>query len=110
MLTATEPLYRSMEFERGVTEQAAKGVVDPSGLIEHAEIRARSLSGEYVSDPMLIAAGRDRRRDVREELADARNHLLWDTQAHLEDEDRAHENLIALRHICLAYSLLEERP
>ena len=107
-IAATEPLIRSLEFERGVTQQAAKGVVDPSRLIEHAEIRARTLSGEYVCDPMHIAVGRDRRRDVREELADARNHLLWDMQAHLEDEDRSERSLLALRHIAYAYTLLEE--
>jgi hypothetical protein len=101
-------MFRSIEFERGTTHQAAKGATDPSRLIEHAEARARTLCGEYVRDPMHVQTGRDRRRDVREELADARNHLLWDTQEHLEDEERAHRNLIALRHIALAYARLEE--
>jgi hypothetical protein len=101
-------LYRSLEFERGVTQQAAKGYVDPSNLIRHAESRAERLSGEYVADHMHVAPGRDRRRDVREELADARNHLLWDSQAHLEDEERATSNLRALTLICMAYKELEE--
>ena len=103
------PLVRSLEFERGVTEQAARGAVDPSRLIAHAENRAGgALAGAYVRDPRLVAVGRDRRREVREELADARNHLLWDSQTHLEDEQRCHENLIALRFIALAYDRLME--
>lgn len=107
-MTVTAPLLRSLEFERGVTAQACKGVVDPSMLIEQSERRAQTLSGEYVCHPMHIAPGRNRRRDVRQELEDARNHLLWDTQEHLEDEDRCAENLIALRHIALAYTRLQE--
>lgn len=103
-----EARYRSLEFERGVTEQAARGHVDPSSLIEYAERRARTLSSEYVSDPMHIAPGRNRRKDAREELADCRNHLLWDSQAHLDDEEHAASNLRALRLICMAYHELEE--
>jgi hypothetical protein len=103
-----DPLIRSLEFERGVTQQACKGVCDPAKIIEHSENRAAVLSGEYVSDPMHVATGRDRRREVREELCDARNHLLWDTQEHLEDEERAAENLVALRLITLAYNRLLE--
>jgi hypothetical protein len=106
---AAEPLLRSLEFERGVTQQASKGYVDPSDLIAHAEHRAQTLCGEYVRDPMHILPGRNRRRDVREELADARNHLLWDSQEHLEDEERAHENLYVLRLIVMAYDRLVER-
>ena len=104
----TEPFYRSLEFERGVTHQAAKGVVDPSRLIEHAENRARVLSGEYVRDPMHIAPGKDRLREAREEAADMRNHLIWAMQERIEDEDFAHRARFALRHICLAYDLLTE--
>lgn len=102
----TEPLLRSLEFERGVTEQACKGIVNAAPIIDHAEIRARNLSREYVSDFMWIATGRDRRHDVREELADARNHLIWDMQQNIEDEQRAWQSMRALRHIALAYDLL----
>ena len=110
-MSVVMPLIRSLEFERGATEQACKGVCDPSRVIAHAENRAGGyLSGQYVRDPMHVATDRDRRREVREELADARNHLLWDMQTHLEDDERCHADLIALRHICLAYTrLLEER-
>lgn len=107
-MDVTQPMIRSIEFERGATEQAAKGVMDPSRLIQHAETRAHSLSGEYVRNPMHVAGGRDRRRETREELADARNHLLWDTQHYLGDEDRVHRNMIALRHVCLAYRALTD--
>ena len=102
------PFVRSLEFERGGTHEACKGYVDPSDLIEHAEIRARTLSGEYVRDPMHIATGRDRRRDVREELADARNHALWDAQAHLEDDERRERTLRGLLYIALAYREFQE--
>lgn len=98
-------LPRSLELERELTNEAAKGAVDASRLIEHAEARASSLSGEYVPDPMLIAPGRDRLRDVREELADARNHLCWWLQAHVGDE-KADDALIGLRFVCLAYDRL----
>jgi hypothetical protein len=105
---AGEPLVRSLEFERGITQQACKGITDPARLIEHAEHRAQTLHGEYVVDPMHVRQGLDRRREVREELVDARNHLVWDTQEHLDDEDRAAENLITLRLICLAYARLSQ--
>ena len=108
MATTTEPLYRSLEYEKGATEQACKGVVDPSALIEHARWRAQTLSGEYVRDPMLIAPGRNRRHDGREELTDCLNHLLWDSQEHIEDEERVHRNMQAIRHVALAYECLKE--
>ena len=102
------PLVRSLEFERGGTHEACKGHVDPSDLIEHAEIRAQTLSGEYVHHPMYIATGRDRRRDVREELADARNHALWDAQEHLENDERRERTLRGLLYIALAYREFQE--
>ena len=74
-LGVSVPLIRSLEFERGITRQACKGITDPSRLIEHAEHRAQTLHGEYVVDPMHVRQGLDRRREVREELVDARNHL-----------------------------------
>ena len=106
--TTTEPLYRSLEYEEGATQEACKGVVEPSALIAHARWRAQTLSGEYVRDPMTIAPGRNRRHDVREELADALNHLLWDGQEHIEDEERVHWNKQAIRHIALAYDCLNK--
>lgn len=96
-------LRRSLEFERGVTEQAARGAVDPSRLIQHAEQRIQLHSGGYTRDPMRVAPGRDLLRDAREELADARNYVLWAMQERLEDEDLCHELLIGLRFIALAY-------
>lgn len=104
----TEPLLRSLEFERGITQQACKGITDPSGLIEHAENRARNLSHEYVQDHRWIQAGRNRRRDAREEFVDARNHLVWDTQTNIEDDERAYENLIVIRFAVLAYNRLRD--
>lgn len=96
---------RNMEYEREATREAARGVVDPTPLIEFSEVRACRLSGEYVTDPMLVAQGRDRRRDAREELSDCRNHLVWWLEENHGD-DRAHDAFLALRHVALAYDLL----
>ena len=108
MTVTAEPLIRSLEFERGGTREACKGYVDPSDLIRHAENRAERLSGEYVTNPMHVATGRDRRRDVREELADARNHALWDAQEHLEDDERRERTRRGLLYIALAYREFQE--
>lgn len=109
MSATTKPLLRSLEFERGTTEQACKGVVDPSEIIAKAEFRAQQLSGEYVHDPMWIQPGRDRRREAREEALDFRNHILWDCLEHIEDEDRCLENVRALGKVCEAYELIKDR-
>jgi hypothetical protein len=96
---------RNLQFERDVTEQAARGYVDPRSLICHAETRARSLCGEYVTNPMLVLQGRDRILDVREELVDARNHIVWWLEDNLDDPTAA-QKLHALQLICIAYAAL----
>lgn len=98
---------RNLLFERDITRKCAEGVADPTGLIQHAETRARTLSQEYVHHPELVQVGRDRIQDVREELADARNHLCWGLEEHLED-GHVRRWQIALRHIILAYQALED--
>lgn len=97
--------HRNLAFERDVTHEAARGYVDPAALIAHAETRALALSGEYVPDPMLVRIDRDRPRDVREELVDARNHLVWWLEDNLEHPTAA-QKLYALRLICLAHNVL----
>lgn len=101
---------RSLDFERGFTELAAKGVANHEPIRIHAESRALRLSGEYVPDPMLVQTGRNRLRDVREELADARNHLCWlaEERQAAGDDDGAHAAAQALRHVILAYDVLRE--
>lgn len=96
---------RNIDFERDVTHLCAKGVCDPSELIEHAESRAQRLSGEYVSDPMLVTMTRDRPFEAREELVDSRNHLVWWLEDHLDDPTVGRKQ-DALRLIILAYQLL----
>jgi len=96
---------RNINYEREATREAARGVCDPSPLIEFSEARASCLSGEYVTDPMLVAQGRDRVRDAKEELSDCRNHLVWWLEENHGDE-KAHDAFFALRHILLAYDLL----
>jgi hypothetical protein len=106
-------MRRILEFERAATYNAANGYCDPERLIVHAETRAHHLSGEYVNDPMDILPGRDRLRDVREELADGRNHLVWwlqERQQNDPDDDRIDLALEALGYIALAYDRLSEEP
>lgn len=98
---------RNLAFERDITHHAARGLVDPNPLIAFAEARARGLSGEYVPDPMLIAPGRDRARDVREEIADARNHLVWWLEENLE-HPTAPRKLRVLQLLCVAYTELQD--
>lgn len=97
---------RSIESEREITREAARGVVDPEPLIAFSEVRSGGiLSGEYVRDPLLVQLGRDRLRDFKEELSDARNHAVWLIQEQAGQE-RAHSVFQALRHVLLAYDLL----
>lgn len=98
---------RNVAFEREVTEHAAHGAVDPKVLIRRSERRAASLSGEYVKDSMDVALGRDRLLDTREELEDARNHLVWWLEENPEHE-KTHDALIALRFFALGYDRLLE--
>lgn len=103
-----KPRRRNLEFERDITQHAARGVADPAALIQHAEVRAGgALARQYVSDPMTIAVDRDHIREAREELPDARNRIVWWLEDHLED-DSASKKIEALRLICVAYELLKE--
>lgn len=97
---------RNIQFERDITHHCARGVVDPAELIEHAEARAGGhLSSEYVTDPMLVRTDVDEIHDASEELADARNRLVWWLEHNLNDPT-VHFKQNALRHIILAYQQL----
>lgn len=102
-----EPVRRVLELEREATEEAAKGAAYVAELILHSETRANSLSSKYVPDSMLIRPGRDRARDVREEIADARNHIVFHLQEHPEDP-RNERFLQGLRYLALAYNFFED--
>ena len=102
---------RNIPLERGTTRLAAKGVADPDPIIEHAETRAHNQSGEYVADPGKVAP-KDWLREIRAELADARNYLVWwltelactgqgDSPAGVDMQR-------ALRHVIIAYQLLSD--
>ena len=98
---------RNLDLEREFTHDAAKGIANAEPLIEFAETRAISLSRKYVSDPMRVLLGRKRLRDMREELADCRNHGVWWQEENLGvDEDRDHLVRMAQRHVAIAYDLL----
>ena len=105
-IVSATPTRRNLELEREITEEAGRGACSVTRLVEHAEVRALRLSGDYVDDPMLIRPGRDRLLDAREEAADARNHLVFWMQEHLGDE-RSQDALIALRFFALAYDWLD---
>lgn len=100
------PRRRDIDLEREITQQAAKGYVDPERIIALSEYRAEALSGEYVDDPMLIQPGRDRLKDGREEALDARNHLVWWLCENIGDE-RGPRILRALTYFMLAFQELE---
>lgn len=102
-----EPTRRVLETERELTRMAAKGIVDPEPLITHSETRCQQLSGEYTPDPMLLATGRDFKRDAREEAADLRSYVVFWLQENPESEDRQ-QMFFALRHCCILYDLLKE--
>ena len=104
-----ETRWRNLDIERQFTRDAAKGAVDPTRLIEFSEARAQALSGKYVVDPMMIVRGRDRLRDMREEIADFRNHGVWWQEDNLgTDDDLEHRVQMAQRHAAIAYELLLE--
>lgn len=103
---ATPKLLRILALEREFTEEACRGVTNPIGLITHAETRCQALSAEYVEDPLEIRRGLDRLLEAREELADARNHLVFDMQEHLGDEERLNELLYIVQGIAILYNRL----
>ena len=102
------PVLRSLRIERQFVEEAARGVCDPSALIEHAQMRALHLSGEYVIDPMTIRPKVDRKRERREELVDFVNHCLFDAEEHPEDMELWQELQILVRGAALLYDRLLE--
>lgn len=98
---------RNIAFERDVTRLAAKGVANPTELIDHAEARAHRLCGEYVDHPMLVLERGGDVAHIREELVDTRNYLVWWLEENLEDE-RVPDVQAALRHVILAYDLIND--
>lgn len=103
MLSTSRP--RNVELEREFTREAARGVCDPSALIQYAEARAGQRR-EY-GQTTLVLGGRDLLQEARAELADGRNYLVWWLEDHVGD-DQAPDVLIALRFLALAYDRLLE--
>lgn len=99
---------RNVELERVLTNEAARGHADPERLILHAETRAMRLHGEYTSDPMLVDTTRNRPCEVREEIADARNHVIWWIEDNLGDEEIARAGMECLRDLTRAYARLAD--
>lgn len=98
---------RNVELEREFTREAAKGIVDPTALIEFSEARIMRLCGKYVDDPAYVRMGRDRLHDMREELSDCRNHgVFWQEENIGVDEDQERRVAQAQRHVAIAYDLL----
>lgn len=102
-----EPRPRNLELEREIIRHAARGLCDPSRLIQHAEARTGgSLACQYVADPMTVAP-RDHLREAREELPDAAIRLAWWLEEN-PGHDAAERVLDSLRSICVAYDRLTE--
>lgn len=89
---------RNRELERELTEHAAHGVCDPSGLVEFSQARADWQGSR-------LTLGRDWLHEAREELADCCNYLCWWLEDHLGDE-RAGVVAGALREVCVAFDRL----
>jgi hypothetical protein len=97
---------RNLDHEREFIEHAARGVVNPDRLIEFCQMRAGTLSGEYVPDPMLVRLDVDQPLEVREEIADGINRLVWWLEDHLAVEGLRDRRMAALRHLVMAYDLI----
>ena len=93
---------RDLADERLIVDRAVRGMVDTHRLLAHCRSRAKSLSGEYVQDPMQVRVGMDRVAEVTEEVADAVNHLVWGLQ---ENPDLVGGNK-ALELLAMAYDAL----
>ena len=89
---------RNTRFERMVTRMAASIKVD--SLNRMAEARADKFG------PLRPKPCRDLRREVMEELADARNYLVWWIQEETNDEARMRA-ATALRGVCEAWEALQ---
>jgi hypothetical protein len=94
---------RLLSLEQEFTETACRGICNPTGLLTHAQTRSRALCGEYVADPMEILSGLNRPQEAREELADCLNHMLFDMQTHLGDEERLAILMRVTQYVALAY-------
>lgn len=103
-----EPVRRNLDLEHEMIQEACRGLVDPSDLIEHAEFRSVTLSAEYVDDPLEIQPGRNRVRDAREELEDCVNHLVFHRQEEAWESEWAQNVMVALGLVAQAYELLKE--
>lgn len=98
---------RNPAFERELTRQMGRGLrVDVEHLNRLAGQRACTLgAAEYGSG--LPEVSRDLEREAIDEMADARNYLVWRLdQIHrglVEDDGRTEHLQIALRHVALAF-------
>lgn len=96
------PPARDLEFERDWTRQAGESIhVDVDDLIRFAESRAGGV-------PVRQLQTRDFTREVLEELADARNYLVWRAQQELgravPDGEVVGEVARALQSVAVAFA------
>ena len=97
---------RTLDFERDVTREAARGAVDPDALMRYAELRAEQPHGYGPTNQ--VRTGVNWLHEARAELADCRNYFCWWLEEHVGDED-VHEVLIALRFVALAFDRIKEK-
>lgn len=100
-------LARDREFERLCTRELAGGLgVDVGPLILFAERRADHFAADYGHDfPDLE---RDLEQEALDELADARNYVVWKLDAirrELATGD-VEQLQLALKHVALAFEAL----
>ena len=91
---------RDIAVERELTREAAKRVAaDPEPLVLFAE--ARSDKG-----PVRDFPTRDFEREVREELADARNYLVWGIYQAQDRGEDPRKLFACLARVASAYAVL----
>lgn len=101
-----EPIRRDREWEAQATREMTRGLaLDPEPLIAFATRRADSAQQEYGCDfPNL---DRDLGLETADELADARNYVVWWLDAIRRDLAEGGDRVVhlqrALRHIALAF-------
>ena len=100
---------RDEDRERTLTAMASETIEDghrvATSLSNYADMRAHDGG---------VRLGRNLRVDALEELADARNYLVWDTEDHwpayeagdLEAGERVAENMAALSGVLRAWAAL----
>lgn len=105
-------ILRDTDLEAFAIDHACRGIVDPQDLIEHCCRRAGgTLSGEYVTDPLLVRADANWMLELRAEIADGVNYTVWKKQRLVAYEDLQASQAVLdgiIGHLARAYELSKQ--